>query len=337
MRFSEPTLLYFLVFVPLLYLFLLGLGKLRFRERERLGNLDMLNRFSSREVRGHFGRDSLFISLGVLFLILALAGPQAGTRLEPVKITGSDIYIAIDLSRSMRAEDIRPNRIERAKIDAIELVKSLQGDRVGLILFAGDAFVQCPLTTDYDAVITFLKSIDTDTAVSSGTSLFSPLEVALSAITPEEEKYSIVLLLTDGENTGEVNDRVLRQLQQRNIKVFSIGIATKDGAPIPLFDETGRRTGYKKDTSGKVVISKLGDDQLTEIARRTNGYFIEAGRGLNDIGKFIATVNEMKKREIETKRYSVYEERFQVPLGLGILFLIVFALTSVKTKRKVTQ
>jgi Ca-activated chloride channel family protein len=337
MKFSHPDILYFLVFAPLLYLVLLVIGNVRYREREKLGNLEILNRFSSRDLRGNFRKEGLFLSLAVLFLIAALAGPQIGTRLEPVKITGSDIYIAIDLSRSMMAEDIRPNRIERAKIDAMELVKSLQGDRVGLILFAGDAYVQCPLTTDYDAVLTFLKSIDTESAVSSGTSLFAPLEVVMRSVTPEEEIYSIVLLLTDGENTEERNDRVLRELQKRGIRVFSIGIGTKEGAPIPLLDTSGRRTGYKKDAAGKVVISRMGDAILSEIARKTNGYFIEAGPGFNDIGKFVATANEMKKRELETKRYSVYEERFQLPLGIGILFLLVFAHSSVKSKRKVLQ
>jgi len=337
MKFSHPDVLYLLIFAPLLYLLLFVIGNGRLREREKLGNLEILNRFSSRDLRGNFRKEGLFLSLSVLFLIFALAGPQIGTRLEPVKITGSDIYIAIDLSRSMMAEDIRPNRIERAKIDAMELVKSLQGDRVGLILFAGDAYVQCPLTTDYDAVFTFLKSIQTESAVQSGTSLFAPLEVALRSVTPEEEIYSIILLLTDGENTEQRNERALRELQKRGIRVFSIGIGTKEGAPIPLLDTSGRRTGYKKDAAGKVVISRLGDALLSEIARKTNGYFIEAGPGLNDIGKFIATVNEMKKRDIETKRYSVYEERFQIPLGMGIVFLLVFVFSSVKNKPKVRQ
>ena len=335
MRFSEPGVLYFLLLIPVLYVLLMIIGKKRLKSITMLGNPDTLNSFSNKNLYGNFKRESLFISLAFLFFLFALAGPQAGTRLEPVKITGSDIYIAIDLSKSMRAEDIRPTRIERAKIDAIELVKSLQGDRIGLILFAGDAFVQCPLTTDYDAVITFINSLDTESAVSAGTSLFAPLEVALTSITPKEEKYSIILLLTDGENTGARNEKVLKDLQHRGIKVFSIGIGTKEGTPIPLFDESGRRTGYKKDKEGRVVISRLADDLLKEIAQKTNGYFIEAGGGLNEVGKFLAIVNAMKKRELETKKYTVYEERFQIPLGVGMLFLIFFITSTLKTKRKI--
>ena len=299
MRFSNPSILYLLILVPFLYVVLLGIGKKRLREKARLGKLHTLNKFSSKDLMSNFRLESLFVSFAFLFYIIALSRPQAGTRLEPVKITGS-----------------------------------LQGDRVGLILFAGDAFVQCPLTTDYDAVVTFINSLDSDAVVSGGTSLFAPLEVALKSISPEEDKYSILLLLTDGENTKEINERVLKDLQQRGIKVFSVGIGTKRGAPIPLYDEVGRRVGYKKDSRGKVVISRLSDDLLKEIAEKTKGYYFEAGAGLNEIGRFLSTVNAMKKRELETKKYTVYEERFQIPLGIGILFLLLYAVTAVKTKRE---
>ncbi len=333
MRFSHPSILYLLAFVPVLYIILLGIGKKRSNLKAHLGHIKTLDKFSSKKLEGHFKLDSLYISLALLFFILALSGPQAGTRLEPLKITGSDIYIALDLSGSMRAEDIKPNRFERAKIDAVDLVKSLQGDRVGLILFAGDAFVQCPLTTDYDALLTFINAIDGGEST-GGTSLYAPLEVVLQFISPEEDKFSILLLLTDGENTGTVGDKVLRDLQQRGIKVFSVGIGTKDGAPIPIYEESGRRVGYKKDTGGKVVISKLRDDLLKEIAEKTNGYYFEAGTGMGEIPKFLSTVNSMKKRELETKRYTVYEERFQFPLGIGLLFLLLSVFTSLKTKRE---
>lgn len=335
MRFSNTSILYLLVLVPVLYIVLLGIGKKRLNLRARLGYIKTLNKFSSKKLDRNFKLDSLYISLALLFFILALSGPQAGTRLEPLKITGSDIYIAIDLSSSMMAEDIKPNRFERAKIDAVDLVKSLQGDRAGLILFAGDAFVQCPLTTDYDALLTFINAIDSDEST-GGTSLYTPLDVVLHSISPEEDKFSILLLLTDGENTGTVGDKVLKDLQQRGIKVFSVGIGTKEGAPIPIYEDGGRRIGYKKDTGGKVVISKLRDDLLKEIAEKTNGYYFEAGAGMSEIGKFLSTVNSMKKRELETKRYTMYEERFQFPLGIGLFFLLLSVLASVKTRRNMT-
>ncbi|MCK4803692.1 MAG: VWA domain-containing protein [Spirochaetes bacterium] len=334
MRFSEPFILYFLILVPIIYVITVWTGKKRLREITELGTLHTLERFSKRELSGNFRLDGLFISAAFLFIIFSFARPQAGSRLEPVKITGSDIYVAIDLSKSMTAEDIKPNRFDRAKINALELVKSLKGDRVGLILFAGDAFVLCPLTNDYDAVITFINSLNLESAAASGTSLFAPLEVALNSIKPREDKYALLLLLTDGENTGENNVKILRDIQKRKIKIFSIGIGTKHGAPIPIYDENGKRVGYKKDSEGNVVISKLDDSLLKEIAEKTGGYYFEAGERMNEIRKFLSTVQAMKKRELETKKYTVYEERFQIPLSMGILFLLLYIFRTVKTKRR---
>jgi Ca-activated chloride channel family protein len=337
MRFSEPSVFLLLPLVPGLFLLLLLAGRRWFREVQRLGAPDMLDRFASKDLGGKapvrgYRIDSLFYALSVLFFLLALARPQAGTRLEPVQIRGSDIYVAIDASKSMRAEDVKPNRFERAKIDTVELVRSLKGDRVGLILFGGDAYVQCPLTTDYEAVLSFVNSLDTSTAVASGTSIAAPLRAAYTFIRPEEDTYAILLLLTDGEETAGDWGRAARDLARRSIKVFCIGVGTKEGSPIPVFDETGRRTGYQKDPEGNVVISRLDDALLKEIAEKTQGYYFEAGSVVNEIGRFTATLASMKKRELETKRYTVYEERFQFPLALGTVFLILSMLRSVRTK-----
>jgi Ca-activated chloride channel family protein len=336
MRFSEPFFLYLLSIAPIVFFIFLGVGKRRQREFARLGKTHTLNRFSSRKLPLNFKLEGLYLSIAFMMLILSLAKPQAGTRLEPVKITGSDIYIAIDLSKSMTAEDVKPSRFERAKITALELVKSLQGDRVGLILFAGDAFVLCPLTTDYEAVNTFINSLDLETAVASGTYLFSPLDIALNSVKPQEDKYALLLLLTDGENTGGVNEKILKDIQRRGIKVFSIGIGTKNGAPIPVYDDNMKRIGYKKDFNGKVVISRLEDRMLKEIADKTDGYYFEAGEKMNEIRRFLSTVQVMKKRELETKEYTVYEERFQIPLALGIFFLLLYIYSTVKTKSRIS-
>jgi Ca-activated chloride channel family protein len=334
MRFSDPNILYFLIFVPFVYALFVLLGRRKIRELRKLGEVHVLNRFSKKELSGNFKREGLFISAAFLFFVIALARPQAGTRLEPVRIMSSDIYIAVDLSKSMKAEDIKPNRFERARIDALELVNSLHGDRAGLILFAGDAFVQCPLTTDYDALKTFINSLDRDASIASGTSLAAAMEVALNSIKPEEEKYSILILLTDGEVTDEGYEKVLKEVQKRGIKVFSIGIGTEKGAPIPVYDENNKRIGYKKDREGKVVISELHDEMLKTIAERTNAYYFEAGERMDEVGKFLSTISKMKKRELETKKYTVYEERFQVPLVPGIICLFLYLFGTLRTKRE---
>jgi Ca-activated chloride channel family protein len=334
MRFFEPQDLYYAIIVPIVFIIFLIGHKRRGKTVRALGDAGTLDRFSSKKIRGSLPAQGAIISAALLFFILALSRPQAGTRLEPVQITGSDLYIAIDLSRSMTVEDVKPNRLERAKLDALEIVRSLRGDRVGLILFAGDAFVQCPLTNDYDAVLTFISSLGKTTAEASGTSLSAPLEVALRSLEAGDDRYALIVLLTDGENTVGDQRKVIKEVKKRGIRVFCIGIGTGEGAPIPVYDETGNRIGYKKDRTGKVVISTLREDLLRTIARETSGYYYGAGRTVDEAKKVIATVRTMKKRDLELTRFTVYEDRFQIPLGIGISLLFLYTGVSMRKKGK---
>jgi Ca-activated chloride channel family protein len=333
-RFADPGYLYLLSAVPVVFVLFLLAHRKRIQTLGRMGVVDTMNGFSTSPLEGSIKREGLFATLALLFFILALSKPQAGTRLEPVTIRGSDVYIAIDLSQSMRAEDIKPNRLERAKIVALELIESLQGDRAGIIFFAGDAFVQCPLTGDYDALRMVINSLSDETAVSSGTTLAAPLELAMQVHKPDEDNYAILLLLSDGENTGPDPEKAIRDLAKREIKVFCIGVGTRAGAPIPLFDEKGDRTGFKKDNQGKVVISELDDYLLRRIAEATGGEYLKTGETFDEVRRFTSALETMKKREYETKRYTVYEERFQIPLALGILFMVLYSLTTIRMRRK---
>jgi Ca-activated chloride channel family protein len=330
MRFAEPYNLYYLLIVPVIYLIFYISHRKRLKTLRNYGDAEVLERFSRKSLRGNLKAQGIIASTAILFFILTLSRPQAGTRLEPVRITGSDIYIAIDLSKSMTTEDIKPNRLERAKLDALEIVDSLEGDRVGLILFAGDAYVQCPLTHDYDAASTFIKSLDIEVAVSSGTSLSAPLEISLHALKSEEDKYALLVLLTDGENTIGDPGKVVKELKRRGIKVFSVGLGTVEGAPIPLYDEKGNRIGYKKDQSGRVVISRLGADLLQRISQQTGGRYYEAGTRVTETKKILNEVASMKKRDLEVKRFTVWEDRFQIPLGIGIILLLLYIYSTLR-------
>jgi Ca-activated chloride channel family protein len=333
-RFGEPVYLYLLSLVPVVFALFLLAHRKRLKMLARMGVADTMNGFSTGPLEGSLRKEGLYASLALLFFILALSKPQAGTRLEPVTIRGSDVYIAIDLSQSMKAEDIKPNRLERAKIVALELIDSLQGDRAGIIFFAGDAFVQCPLTSDYDALRTVINSLSAETAVSSGTSLAAPLELAMKVHKPDEDTYAVLLILSDGENTGPDPEKTVRELAKRDIKVFCIGIGTRAGAPIPVFDENGKRSGFKKDRLGKVVISELDDYLLRRIAETTKGEYVRIGETFDEVNRFTTALETMKKREYETKRYTVYEERFQIPLALGILFLLLYSVTNIRVRGK---
>jgi Ca-activated chloride channel family protein len=234
----------------------------------------------------------------------------------------------------MKAEDVKPNRIERAKIDARELIHLLRGDRGGLILFAGDAFVQCPLTTDYDAILSLINTIDLDSTVTAGTSLAAPMEVALKSLKPEDDKYALLLLLTDGEDTVGGIEKSIKELRRRGIKVFTIGIGKKEGVPIPLFDVNGNRVGYKKDKQGKVVITMLDEETLEWVSETTGGFYFRAGENFDEIKRFKSTLDNLMKREFETKKFTVYEERYQVPLVIGLIFVGAFILRTTRLQRR---
>ncbi|HUT65907.1 MAG TPA: VWA domain-containing protein [Spirochaetota bacterium] len=334
MRFYELHNLYYIIIVPIVFVIFLIAKRRRVKTVEGMGNAGTLDRFSTQKIGGRILTQGAIVSAALLFFILALSRPQAGTRLEPVQITASDLYIAIDLSRSMTVEDVKPNRLERAKLSALEIVNSLRGDRIGLILFAGDAFVQCPLTNDYEAVSTFISSLGTKTAEASGTSLGAPLEVALRSLEATDDRYALIVLLTDGENNSGDPGKVIKEVKKRGIKVFCIGIGTGEGAPIPVYDETGKRTGYKKDPTGQVVISRLRNDLLRTISRETYGYYYKAGRTVDEAKKVTAAVRAMKKRDLELKRFTVYEDRFQIPLGVGIGLLLLYISILVKKNGK---
>jgi Ca-activated chloride channel family protein len=209
----------------------------------------------------------------------------------------------------------------------------LNGDRAGLILFSGEAFVQCPLTTDYNALTTFIQSLETDLTVSGGTNLSAPLRLAMESMKPEQDTYSMLLLMSDGENNAGDLEKTIRAVRARGIKVFCIGYGTDTGAPLPVYGERGKRTGFLKDEDGKVVISSLQENLLRGVAERSGGYYFRADRNYDEVRKLTSTLETMKKREIETRRFTVYEERFQIPLGGGILFFFLYIFTMVRARR----
>ncbi|MFW6137832.1 MAG: VWA domain-containing protein [Spirochaetota bacterium] len=334
MRFAEPQLLYFTLLAFLMYLAFLVMHKKRIYRINQMGKTEALDRFSGKKLTGHLRLEGLYISLALLFFVLAMSRPQAGSRFEPIQTVGSDMYIAVDLSESMKAEDIQPNRLHRAKIDALEVLHSLHGDRVGLIYFAGDAFVKCPLTTDYQAAAEMIKNLDPRKLTAGGTCLGCAVDVALQSLEPAVDKYAVLLILTDGENTVGSPWEAVKKAGRRGIKIFTIGTGSSEGAPIPTFNENGKTTGYKKDSRGNVVLSKLKADLLSAISSRTGGQYFQAGQQFNEVHTFLRVLSRQKKRLLETKKHIVYEDRFQLPLGAGIIFLVLYLYTAYKKKKE---
>ncbi|RKY03063.1 MAG: hypothetical protein DRP54_00465 [Spirochaetes bacterium] len=324
MRFAQPDLFYLFGIVPIIVIIFIIKESKKQKLLTRLGNSELLKRYIPSNLKGSIRTPGIFFVLCLIFLIFALSRPQAGLKPEPVTIKGSDVLLAIDLSWSMNAEDIRPSRFERAKLDAREIINSLQGDRVGLIFFAGRAFVQCPMTGDYEAIKSMLKSVGRSSAHGSGTKIAPLLKTIMESFKPEEEKYSMVIIFSDGEFLEDIPLKLLNKIGNRGIKIFTVGIGTNEGAPIPIYNEEGTRTGYKKDKNGKIIISRLHDETLRLISEKTGGYYIPATNDFLETRKLLYTIESMKKRELEKKRYTIYEERFYIPLVFAIIFLFLY-------------
>jgi len=264
--------------------------------------------------------------------VFSLMRPQWGFKWQEIKRKGLDILIAVDVSKSMLAEDIKPNRLERTKLALADFVKYLKGDRIGLIAFAGSAFVQCPLTVDYSGFLLSAEALDINTIPKGGTSISSAIRQAIESYEGGLKKYKVLIIITDGEDHEGDPVKAAELAQKEGIKIFCIGIGTNEGELIPVTDESGNKA-FLKDRSGAVVKSRLDEATLQKIALATGGSYVRAGSkefGLDLIYK--EKLSEMEKRELETKMAKQYEERFQIPLVLAFLLLAVEFILSDRRK-----
>ncbi len=265
-------------------------------------------------------------SLALVFIGLALAQPQCGERAEIVKRKGIDVVVALDVSKSMYARDIVPSRLERAKLELSGLLDALKGDRIAIVAFAGDAFIQCPLTSDYAAAKLFLRALDPEEMPQGGTNIGSALTLARQVFENADRgaQDRVVVLLSDGEDlTGEIDEGV-DALKELGARVLAVGLGSEQGEPIPLINKDGEVTGYKKDATGNTVISRLDRSGLTRIAKATDGEFFYQPKGVA-VTDVIAVIDRLQKSELESRVALKYGEAFQPFVALGLVFLMIGA------------
>jgi Ca-activated chloride channel family protein len=260
---------------------------------------------------------------GVLLLCLALAGPQYGVKMVEVRRQGVDVIIALDVSRSMLAEDVKPNRLQRAQQELAALIDSLGGDRVGVIAFAGSAQVACPLTTDYAAAKMFLNYLTPDTVALPGTALGRAIRLALKTFPQGGEGYRVLVLLTDGEDHHSQPLEAAREAKAAGVRIINIGFGTPEGEPVPERDSAGRIKKYIKNQTGQIVVSKLDEKSLKEIAALTNGAYLPAHEGNLEAGNIAEIINRMQKREVSAGQYGTSEDRFQYILFPALMLLML--------------
>ncbi len=276
----------------------------------------------------------IILILAISSLIVALAGPQTGSRLEKVKRKGIDLMICLDVSNSMMAQDIKPNRLERAKQAIVRLIDNLEGDRIGIIVFAGKAYTQLPITTDYAAAKMFTASISTNIVPTQGTAISAAIEMAANSFGESKHNKAIVVI-TDGEDhEGSVLEQADAALK-KNITLYTIGMGLPEGAPIPVFSGD-IQTGYRKDRDGQTIMSKLDETLLQKVAGVGKGMYVRATTSETGLKKIFDDISKIQKSEIEEKQFSDYENRFQYFVALA-LFLLILDLFIFERKTKWLQ
>lgn len=261
-------------------------------------------------------------TLGLLCLTVALAGPLIGAKLVEYKQKGLDVFIAVDCSLSMQAEDFKPNRMAHAKLILGQLVDRLAGSRIGIIAFAGQAFVQCPLTIDEGAAKDILDTIDTNTVPLPGTVVGEAIRVAMKGLKAGEGQHRVLVLLTDGEDHKSDPQGAAKDAAAVGLKIFPIGIGSSQGEPIPVTDANGNRSGYKRDKKGEVVLSKLDETMLLELARVTDGHYLRASSTGDEVDELVRQLEALQQGDQKSRLFNRFENRYQWPLALGLILLL---------------
>lgn len=340
MRFYEPLYLLGILLLPILGLFFWWSISHKKKVLARFGDIPLIMRAASGISFSRQAGKAIMLLLAILFLVTALAKPQLGTHMEMMKREGLDIMIAVDVSRSMEALDVRPgpiSRLTKAKQEIRSLIdpERLQGDRVGLIAFAGEAFIQCPLTLDYSAARMFLDVIDAEIIPVPGTAVGEAIRKAISGFERMERKHKVLILLTDGEDHDTNPIDAAEQARKEGIKIYTIGIGNIEGEPIPIYNQRGERVGFKKDDNGEVIVSKMDETTLQKIALATGGKYYRASPSELELDKIYDDISGMEKKELEGKLLLQYDDRFQWPLAIAMIFIVweVFIPERIKRKR----
>lgn len=331
-RFEDEKVLIGLTIIPLFYVLFLITGRYQKRQLEKWGDRLLLSRLMPDFSSGRTLVKFIIWTLAFAIMILALARPQFGTKLTEVKRKGIEMIIALDVSNSMMAEDIQPNRLENAKMAISRLVDRLENDKIGLIVFAGDAYIQMPVTTDYMAAKLFLNSINTQIVPKQGTAIASAIHLAMRSFTPNSEKSRAIVIITDGENHEEGSLEAAKEAADAGIVIHTIGIGSPQGVPIPVTSAGGQKD-YRTDYEGKVIISKLNEDLLRQLAAAGGGTYVRATASRTGLTTILDEMNKMEKQEIQMKVYAEYDEQFVYYAGFALFLLLIdFILNTRKNK-----
>jgi len=334
-RFANPDYLFLLLLLPAFLLVFIINEIRKKRALERLGDLKFVNSLVP-ERSGIRPVIKFILQIGAISsAIIMLARPQFGSKIEDVKKQGVEVIIALDVSNSMLAEDIQPDRLTRAKQAISRLVDNLENDKIGLVVFAGDAYTQIPVTTDYISAKMFLSAISPEMVPKQGTAIGAAINLGIKSFTPGEEKSKALIIITDGENHEDDPVSASSEATKAGIVIHTIGIGSTEGVPIPV--TTGGRKDFLKDISGNTVITRLDEEILKKIAVATGGNYVRASNSNIGLDEIYSEIKKMKKEELESTMYTEYNDQFQIFAALAIILLLVDFIIMERKNRRIAN
>jgi Ca-activated chloride channel homolog len=325
-RFANSEYLYFLLAIPILVLVYIVFYRQKRKALKEYGDIEVISQLMPDISFSRPVFKFVLILLALSSLIVAIARPQFGSRLQEVKRKGIELMICLDVSNSMLAQDLEPTRLDRAKQSISKLLDGLRNDKIGLIVFAGDAYIQLPLTTDYASAKMFLQTINTNIVPKQGTAIGSAIEMASKSFSPESDINKAVIVITDGENHEDDAVEIAKEVNEQGIKIFTLGMGEPQGSPIPI-NPYSQAKNYRTDKQGNVVISKLDELTLQKVAIAGGGKYFRASNARVGLDNLFEEIENIEKKEFEAKVYADYEDRFQYFVAMAMVLLLIDFLT----------
>lgn len=321
LRFAHIELLWGLAAIPLLILLFVTVNRWKRKAIARLGDKEVVH---SLIPLVSFAKPALKFTLFLLaytFLVLGAADPKIGSKLEEVKQKSADLMILLDVSNSMLAQDIAPSRLENAKMAIAQLIDHLHNDRIGIIVFAGEAYVQLPVTTDYSAAKLFLNTINPAMVPTQGTAIGSAIDLGMKSFDFKNGTGKAMIMITDGENHEDDAVAAARNAAEKEVTVNVIGMGSAEGAPVPIY-KNGIQAGFHTDSIGKTVVSKLNEDMCKEVAAAGNGAYVRASSSSSGLNIVMDQISRVQRKTVDTKNFKDFEDRFQFFLMIALLLLL---------------
>lgn len=332
MRFASPEFFWLLFLIPVFIAFFIWAYQHKQGTLAKFASLSLIKKISPETGLNRQVLRWIILLIFLFFLICALVRPQFGIKTQEIERKGVDVIVALDVSQSMLAEDITPSRIQRAKHEISKFIDLLKGDRIGLIVFAGESFVQCPLTLDYGAAKMYLDVVTTSWIQLQGTALADAIRQSSKAFRTKSKKHKVLVLITDGEDHEGEAVNAAKDAAKDGVKIYTIGIGSESGVPIPL-KKSGGNIVYKKDKGGNLVMTRLNSIILEKIAHEAKGKYFQSGTNL-DLTLIYNEIAKMEKKDLGMNKLAVYEERYQIFLFIALIFLILEFIIPERIKQK---